>query len=137
MTSYRILILWKAIPTPISIQMMAIQFQFSSHWVKPIPIQELVLATKSPSGAELTPALDYCCVFQTCSSTSSVRTSMVFTCGPGSLSIVSPSYMVTCLPRCVHSAAVRLVASVISMEIRRSGLCVYFLVLLFYKIFSV
>ena len=58
-----------AIPTPIPIQMMAIQFQFRLDWVKPIPIQFRnwtwnlqenpipELARKFNSGAELTPTL--------------------------------------------------------------------------------
>ena len=46
-----------SIPTPIPIQMMAIpiQFQFRLDWVKPIPELDLELASKSNSGAELTP----------------------------------------------------------------------------------
>ena len=46
-----------AIPTPIPIQMMAIQFRLD--WVKPIPIPDLdlELARKSNSGADLTPTL--------------------------------------------------------------------------------
>ena len=48
-----------AIPTPIKMMAIPIQFQFRLDWVKPIPIPELdlELARKSNSGAELTPTL--------------------------------------------------------------------------------
>ena len=46
-----------AIPTPIQMMAIPIQFQFRLDWVKPIPELDFELARKSNSGAELTPTL--------------------------------------------------------------------------------